>query len=154
MRHAIRESHDHIGVEVDDILMPGWLRFIDPIHPGNMMVVKGEVGMIMPALDLKLSVFFSVAEMSMADVDSVAAPWRGIRFIFLINITYVPIVSTFARTFQGAGTGDPMRGRLGARNGLCPYGTWLTARSALALSRPLLDGPRRMPAIRARPLFT
>ncbi len=75
---------------------------IDPIHLGIMMVVNMEIGMITPPVGLNLFVTSSVAEMPMADVVKAALPWLGILFIFLIVITYVPIVSTFLPTlFMG-----------------------------------------------------
>ncbi len=54
--------------------------------------------MITPPVGLNLFVTSGVAGMSMINVVKAALPWLGILFIFLIIITYVPIVSTFLPT--------------------------------------------------------
>jgi C4-dicarboxylate transporter DctM subunit len=75
---------------------------IDPIHLGIIMVVNMEIGMITPPVGLNLFVTSSVASMPMMRVVKAALPWLGILFIFLIIITYVPIVSTWLpTTFMG-----------------------------------------------------
>ena len=71
---------------------------IDPIHLGIIMVVNMEIGMITPPVGLNLFVTSGVAGMSMMNVVKAALPWLGILFIFLIIVTYVPIVSTFLPT--------------------------------------------------------
>ena len=68
---------------------------IDPIHLGIIMVVNMEIGMITPPVGLNLFVTAGVARMSVMNVVRAAAPWVGIMFIFLILVTYVPIISTF-----------------------------------------------------------
>ncbi len=71
---------------------------IDPIHLGIIMVVNMEIGMITPPVGLNLFVTAGVAQMSVMNVVRAAAPWVGIMFIFLILVTYVPIISTFLPT--------------------------------------------------------
>ncbi|MDH5370461.1 MAG: TRAP transporter large permease subunit, partial [Gammaproteobacteria bacterium] len=71
---------------------------IDPIHLGIMMVVNMEIGMITPPVGLNLFVTSGVANMSMTQVFKAAAPWLAIMFLFLIIITYIPIVSTWLPT--------------------------------------------------------
>lgn len=71
---------------------------IDPIHLGIIMVVNMEIGMITPPVGLNLFVTSGVAGMPMMDVVKAALPWLGILFIFLIIITYVPIISTWLPT--------------------------------------------------------
>ncbi|MEX0344503.1 MAG: TRAP transporter large permease [Rhizobiaceae bacterium] len=71
---------------------------IDPIHLGIIMVVNMEIGMITPPVGLNLFVTAGVAQMSVMGVVRAAAPWVGIMFIFLILVTYVPIISTFLPT--------------------------------------------------------
>ena len=73
---------------------------IDPIHLGIIMVVNMEIGMITPPVGLNLFVTAGVAGMSMLDVVKAAAPWLGIMFIFLIIVTYVPLVSTWLPTLM------------------------------------------------------
>jgi len=71
---------------------------IDPIHLGIIMVVNMEIGMITPPVGLNLFVTAGVAGMSVIDVVKAALPWVGIMFIFLILVTYVPIISTWLPT--------------------------------------------------------
>jgi len=68
---------------------------IDPIHLGIIMVVNMEIGMITPPVGLNLFVTAGVAGMSVTDVVKAAAPWVCIMFVFLILVTYVPIISTW-----------------------------------------------------------
>jgi len=71
---------------------------IDPIHLGIIMVVNMEIGMITPPVGLNLFVTAGVAQMSVMNVVRAALPWVGIMFIFLILVTYVPILSTWLPT--------------------------------------------------------
>ena len=71
---------------------------IDPIHLGIIKVVNMEIGMITPPVGLNLFVTAGVAGMSVMSVVRAALPWVGIMFIFLILVTYVPIISTFLPT--------------------------------------------------------
>lgn len=71
---------------------------IDPIHLGIIMVVNMEIGMITPPVGLNLFVTAGVAKMSVTNVVKAALPWVGIMFIFLIMVTYIPIISTWLPT--------------------------------------------------------
>jgi C4-dicarboxylate transporter DctM subunit len=68
---------------------------IDPIHLGIIMVVNMEIGMITPPVGLNLFVTAGVAKMSVTNVIRAALPWVAIMFLFLIVVTYVPVVSTW-----------------------------------------------------------
>lgn len=68
---------------------------IDPIHLGIIMVVNMEIGMITPPVGLNLFVTAGVAKMSVTNVIRAALPWVAIMFMFLIIVTYVPVVSTW-----------------------------------------------------------
>ena len=68
---------------------------IDPIHLGIIMVVNMEIGMITPPVGLNLFVTAGVAGMSVMNVVKAALPWVSIMFVFLIVVTYVPILSTW-----------------------------------------------------------
>ncbi len=68
---------------------------IDPIHLGIIMVVNMEIGMITPPVGLNLFVTSGVTGMPLTDVVKAAMPWLGLLLIFLIIITYVPVISTF-----------------------------------------------------------
>ena len=72
---------------------------IDPIHLGIIMVVNMEIGMITPPVGLNLFVTSGVAKMPMMSVVRAALPFLGVLFIFLILITYFPIISTFLPTY-------------------------------------------------------
>ena len=67
---------------------------IDPIHLGIIMVVNMEIGMITPPVGLNLFVTAGVARMSVMGVVKAALPFVAVLFVFLILITYVPIIST------------------------------------------------------------
>jgi C4-dicarboxylate transporter DctM subunit len=71
---------------------------IDPIHLGIIMVVNMEIGMITPPVGLNLFVTAGVAKMSMMAVVKAALPWLSIMFLFLVIVTYVPIISTWLPT--------------------------------------------------------
>ncbi|MEO1282815.1 MAG: TRAP transporter large permease [Pseudomonadota bacterium] len=71
---------------------------IDPIHLGIIMVVNMEIGMITPPVGLNLFVTAGVAKMSVMNVVKAALPWCGIMFLFLILVTYVPVISTWLPT--------------------------------------------------------
>jgi len=62
------------------------------------MVVNMEIGMITPPVGLNLFVTAGVARMSITDVVKAALPWVSIMFVFLILVTYVPIISTWLPT--------------------------------------------------------
>lgn len=68
---------------------------IDPIHLGIIMVVNMEIGMITPPVGLNLFVTSGVAGMPMMAVVKAALPFLAILFVFLIMVTYIPIISTF-----------------------------------------------------------
>ncbi len=73
---------------------------IDPIHLGIIMVVNMEIGMITPPVGLNLFVTAGVARMSVMGVVKAALPFVSILFVFLILITYVPIISTWLPTLM------------------------------------------------------
>ena len=68
---------------------------IDPIHLGIIMVVNMEIGMITPPVGLNLFVTAGVTGMSLTEVIRAALPWLSILLIFLMIITYIPVISTF-----------------------------------------------------------
>ena len=68
---------------------------IDPIHLGIIMVVNMEIGMITPPVGLNLFVTSGVAGMPMMAVVRAALPFLAVLFVFLILVTYIPIISTW-----------------------------------------------------------
>ena len=73
---------------------------IDPIHLGIIMVVNMEIGMITPPVGLNLFVTSGVAGMPMLRVVKAALPFTAVLFVFLILVTYVPIISTWLPTLM------------------------------------------------------
>ena len=73
---------------------------IDPIHLGIIMVVNMEIGMITPPVGLNLFVTSGVANMPMMSVVRAALPFLAVLFVFLIIVTYVPIISTWLPTLM------------------------------------------------------
>jgi C4-dicarboxylate transporter DctM subunit len=75
---------------------------IDPIHLGIIMVVNMEIGMITPPVGLNLFVTSGVANMPVMGVVRAALPFLAVLFVFLILVTYVPVLSTWLpTTFMG-----------------------------------------------------
>jgi C4-dicarboxylate transporter DctM subunit len=68
---------------------------IDPIHLGIIMVVNMEIGMITPPVGLNLFVTTGITGMSLWEVVKAAMPWLTVLLLFLVVITYVPIIATF-----------------------------------------------------------
>ncbi|MEM5519349.1 C4-dicarboxylate transporter, DctM subunit [Sulfitobacter marinus] len=73
---------------------------IDPIHLGIIMVVNMEIGMITPPVGLNLFVTSGVANMPMMKVVKAALPFTAVLFVFLIMVTYIPIISTWLPTLM------------------------------------------------------
>ena len=71
---------------------------VDPIHLGIIMVVNMEIGMITPPIGLNLFVTSGITGMSLVRVVKAALPFVAVLFVFLILVTYVPIMSTFLPT--------------------------------------------------------
>ncbi|WP_295806252.1 TRAP transporter large permease subunit [uncultured Nitratireductor sp.] len=68
---------------------------VDPVHLGIIMVVNMEIGMITPPIGLNLFVTSGITGMSLIQVVRAAAPFVLVLFIFLILVTYVPVMSTW-----------------------------------------------------------
>ena len=73
---------------------------VDPIHLGIIMVVNMEIGMITPPVGLNLFVTSGVANMPMMNVVRAALPFLAVLFVFLIMVTYIPILSTWLPTLM------------------------------------------------------
>ncbi len=89
------------------ILFPIALKLgIDPVHLGIVMVVNMEIGLITPPVGLNLFVTSGITGMSILQVVKAALPWLSILLVFLVLVTYVPILSTFLPDlFFGKATG-------------------------------------------------
>ena len=66
---------------------------VDPVHLGIIMVVNLEIGMVTPPVGLNLFVTVGVTKMSIGQVIRAALPWLSVLLVYLVFITYVPIVS-------------------------------------------------------------
>jgi len=66
---------------------------IDPIHLGIIMTVNMEIGMITPPVGLNLYVASGIANMGLTEVSKACAPWILVMILFLLVITYVPIIT-------------------------------------------------------------
>jgi C4-dicarboxylate transporter DctM subunit len=68
---------------------------INPIHLGVLMTVNMEIGLVHPPVGLNLFVAAGVTRQSLWDVTRAAIPWLGILVVFLLLVTYIPILSTW-----------------------------------------------------------
>jgi C4-dicarboxylate transporter, DctM subunit len=66
---------------------------IDAVHLGIIMVVNLEIGMVTPPIGLNLFVTTGITNMSIMQVARAALPWTTVLLVFLIIITYVPIIT-------------------------------------------------------------
>lgn len=66
---------------------------IDPIHLGIIMTVNMEIGMITPPVGLNLYVASGISKLGLTEVTKACAPWLIVMLIYLMLITYVPIIS-------------------------------------------------------------
>jgi C4-dicarboxylate transporter DctM subunit len=66
---------------------------IDPVHLGIILVVNLEIGMITPPVGLNLFVTAGITGMSIGQVVRAALPWTSVLLLFLLIITYVPVIS-------------------------------------------------------------
>jgi C4-dicarboxylate transporter, DctM subunit len=66
---------------------------IDAVHLGIIMVVNLEIGMVTPPIGLNLFVTTGITGMSIMQVARAALPWTTVLLVFLIIITYVPIIT-------------------------------------------------------------
>jgi C4-dicarboxylate transporter DctM subunit len=66
---------------------------IDPIHLGIIMTVNLEIGMVTPPVGLNLFVTSGITGMSIFQVVRAALPWLMVLLVFLVIVTYVPMMS-------------------------------------------------------------
>jgi C4-dicarboxylate transporter, DctM subunit len=69
---------------------------IDPIHLGVLMVVNMEIGMLTPPVGLNLYVTSGITKLGMTDMVIAVWPWLVTMLVFLVMVTYLPIMSTLA----------------------------------------------------------
>jgi len=68
---------------------------INPIHLGVLMTVNMEIGLVHPPVGLNLFVAAGVTRQSLWEVTKAALPWLAILVVFLLLITYIPMLSTW-----------------------------------------------------------
>jgi C4-dicarboxylate transporter DctM subunit len=68
---------------------------IDPVHFGIIMVVNMEVGMCHPPVGLNLYVASGITQMGITELTVAVWPWLVSMLVFLILVTYVPVISTW-----------------------------------------------------------
>jgi C4-dicarboxylate transporter DctM subunit len=68
---------------------------IDPIHLGVLMVVNMEIGMLTPPVGLNLYVTSGITKLGMTDMVIAVWPWLVTMLVFLVMVTYLPIMSTW-----------------------------------------------------------
>jgi C4-dicarboxylate transporter DctM subunit len=66
---------------------------VDPVHLGVIMTVNMEIGMVTPPVGLNLFVTSGITGMSVVQVVRAALPWLSVLFVFLIIVTYVPVIT-------------------------------------------------------------
>jgi C4-dicarboxylate transporter DctM subunit len=66
---------------------------IDPIHLGILMTVNMEIGMITPPVGLNLYVASGISHLGLTETTKACAPWILVMIVYLLVITYVPILS-------------------------------------------------------------
>ena len=76
------------------ILFPVAIKLgIDPVHFGILMVVNMEVGMCHPPVGLNLYVASGITKMGITELTIAVWPWLLSMLVFLVVVTYVPIMS-------------------------------------------------------------
>jgi C4-dicarboxylate transporter DctM subunit len=63
-------------------------------------VVNLEIGMVTPPVGLNLFVTSGITGMPMMQVVRAALPWLSVLLVFLVIVTYVPILSLWLPRFM------------------------------------------------------
>ena len=74
---------------------------IDPVHFGIIMVVNMEVGMCHPPVGLNLYVASGIARMGITELTIAVWPWLLTMLVFLVIVTYMPIMSLWLPKMLG-----------------------------------------------------
>ena len=78
------------------ILFPVAIKLgIDPVHFGILMTVNMEVGMCHPPVGLNLYVASGITKMGITELTVAVWPWLLSMLVFLVVVTYIPILSTW-----------------------------------------------------------
>jgi C4-dicarboxylate transporter DctM subunit len=74
---------------------------IHPVHFGILITVNMEIGMVTPPVGLNLYVTSGITRMGLTEVTIAAVPWIMTMLVFLMLVTYVPIISLWLPRFLG-----------------------------------------------------
>ncbi len=74
---------------------------IDPVHFGIVVTVNMEIGMITPPVGLNLYVASGITRQGMTEMTIAVTPWLITMLIFLLIITYIPIISLWLPRMLG-----------------------------------------------------
>jgi C4-dicarboxylate transporter DctM subunit len=66
---------------------------IDPVHFGILITVNMEVGMCHPPVGLNLYVASGITRMGITELTVAVWPWLLTMLVFLVLVTYVPMLS-------------------------------------------------------------
>ena len=84
------------------ILFPVAMKLgIDPIHFGILIVVNMEIGMCHPPVGLNLYVASGITRMGITELTIAVWPWLVTMLVFLIMVTYMPIMSLWLPKMLG-----------------------------------------------------
>jgi C4-dicarboxylate transporter DctM subunit len=84
------------------ILFPVATRLgVDPIHLGILIVANMEVGLCHPPVGLNLYVTSGITKMGITELTVAVWPWLLTMLVFLILVTYTPILSIWLPKMMG-----------------------------------------------------
>ena len=75
---------------------------VDPVHLGVLMAVNMEVGLCHPPVGLNLYVASGITKMGITELTGAVWPWLLAMLIFLVFITYLPVLSLWLPNHLGA----------------------------------------------------
>jgi C4-dicarboxylate transporter DctM subunit len=84
------------------ILFPVAMKLgIDPVHFGILITVNMEIGMCHPPVGLNLYVASGITRMGITELTIAVWPWLLTMLVFLIMVTYMPIMSLWLPKMLG-----------------------------------------------------
>ena len=84
------------------ILFPVAMKLgIDPVHFGILITVNMEIGMCHPPVGLNLYVASGITRMGITELTIAVWPWLLTMLVFLIMVTYMPIMSLWLPRMLG-----------------------------------------------------
>ena len=76
---------------------------IDPVHFGVVMAVNMEVGLCHPPVGLNLYVASGISGLRITELTVAVWPWLLAMILFLVAVTYVPVISLWLPSLLGTG---------------------------------------------------